>query len=51
MKVLDYIESRESDDKITEKDIFKIHQMTTKNILDLVHHNKRRNEANAVYNE
>lgn len=51
MKVLDYIESRESDDKITEKDIFKIHQLTTKSILDPVHHNKRRNQANAVYNE
>ena len=32
MKVLDYIESRESDHTITEKDIFKIHQLTTKHI-------------------
>jgi Fic family protein len=51
MKVLDYIESRESDHSITEKDIFKIHQLTTKDILDSSHHNKRRNQANAVYNE
>lgn len=51
MKVLDYIESRESDDTITEKDIFKIHQLTTKDILDKSHHHKRRNQANAVYNE
>lgn len=51
MKVLDYIESRESDNTITEKDIFKIHQLTTKNILDPIHHNRRRNQANAVYNE
>ncbi len=51
MKVLDYIESKESANKITEKDIFKIHQLTTKSILDPVHHNKRRNQANAIYNE
>ncbi len=51
MKVLDYIESRESVKTITEKDIFKIHQLTTKNILDTLHHYKRRNQANAVYNE
>ncbi len=51
MKVLDYIESRESVKTITEKDIFKIHQLTTKNILDTSHHYKRRNKANAVYNE
>ncbi|MEI7563322.1 MAG: hypothetical protein WCJ39_06845 [bacterium] len=51
MNVLDYIESREFDHTITEKDIFKIHQMTTKNILDSVHHNRRRDQANAVYNE
>lgn len=51
MKVLDYIESRESAQTITEKDIFKIHQLTTKHILDSVHHNKRRNAANAVYND
>jgi hypothetical protein len=51
MQVLDYIESRESDKKITEKDVFKIHQLTTKKILDSVHHNRRRNEANAIYNQ
>lgn len=51
MKVLDYIESKELDKTITEKDIFKIHQLTTKNILDRSYHNKRRNQANAVYNE
>lgn len=51
MKVLDYIESRESAKTITEKDIFKIHQLTTKDILDKSHHNRRRNQANAVYNE
>ncbi|MEF2176025.1 MAG: Fic family protein, partial [Candidatus Absconditabacteria bacterium] len=50
MKVLDYIESKESSKIITEKDIFKIHQLTTKKILDTCYHNKRRNEANAVYN-
>ncbi len=43
MKILDYIEPREFDNTITEKDIFKIHQLTTKNILDPVHHNRRRN--------
>jgi len=51
MKVLTYIESKDSKKTITEKDIFKIHQLSTKNILDSGHHNKRRNQANAVYNE
>jgi len=51
MQVLDFIESRESDKKITEKDILKIHQLTTKKILDSAHHNRWRNEANAIYNE
>jgi Fic family protein len=51
MKVLDYIESRESAKTITEKDVFKIHQLTTKNILDSSHHNRWRNQANAIYNE
>jgi Fic family protein len=51
MKVLDYIESKEWNASITEKDIFKIHQLTTHKILDPVHHNRWRNQANAVYNE
>lgn len=51
MKVLDYIESRESAKTITEKDIFTIHKLTTKDILDSSNHNRRRNQANAVYNE
>ncbi len=51
MKVLDYIESKEWGDVITEKDVFAIHQRTTKNILDNSYHKKRRGEANAVYNE
>lgn len=33
MKVLDYIESREKGSSITEKDIFKIHALTTHNVL------------------
>lgn len=51
MKVLDYIESKEWNASITEKDIFKIHQLTTHKILDPIHHHRRRNQANAVYNE
>ncbi len=51
MNVLDYIEQQESTKEITDKHIFKIHQLTTKKILDSWYHNKRRNEANAVYNE
>lgn len=33
LKVLDYIESREKGTSITEKDIFKIHALTTQEIL------------------
>lgn len=51
IQVLDYIESQEHKKEITEQDIFWIHQLTTKNVLDSVHHKRRRNQANAVYNE
>ena len=42
---------QELNEKITEKDVFKIHKLTTQGILDSSYHNRRRNDQNAVYNE
>jgi Fic family protein len=49
LKVLDYIETKENEKKITHKDIFTIHKLTTKNILSSGLQNKYREQQNAVY--
>lgn len=51
MTVLDYIESREKGSSITEKDILKIHALTTKEILSEWLQNKYRDQQNAIYNK
>ena len=51
LTVLDYIESREKGSSITEKDIFKIHALTTKEILSEWLQNKYREQQNAIYNK
>ncbi len=51
MTVLDYIESREKGNSITEKDIFNIHALTTKEILAEWLQNKYREQQNAIYNK
>ena len=49
LKVLDYIETRESEEKIEKKDIFKIHKLTTNKILSSWLQNKYREQQNAIY--
>lgn len=51
LKVLDYIESREKGNSITEKDIFKIHELTTHEILSKWLQNRWREQQNAIYNK
>jgi hypothetical protein len=49
--VLDYIESKEGEDKISTKDIFQIHKLTTKDILSSGLQNRYREQQNAIYNK
>ena len=50
MKVLDYLESRETGTSLTESDIFAIHKKTTQNILPESLQNTYRTEQNVIYN-
>lgn len=50
MSVLDYIESKEKAKTITAKDVFMIHELTTKEILSTWLQNKYREQQNAIYN-